>query len=74
MLHTMMVHHKNKPLGMQSFLSRVNILTLNVFMAIAVFGTLLLVGLELFSPFGELGSLLASVLGLIVKHFQSGNI
>ena len=70
MLHTMKKHHKNKALGMQSFLSRVTMLAINIFVAISILATLLLIGLELFSPFGEVPALIASVSGLRVQLYR----
>ncbi len=71
MLHTMMLSHKNKPLGMQSFLGHVNVIALNFYMIVAVSGTAIFLSLELFGPFNEVVSSIASISGSHILYIYS---
>ncbi len=65
MFQIMRLHHKNKPLGMQTFLGRVIVFAINIHMVICIFGTGFCMTVELFTPAGEA---LASLLVITCKE------
>ena len=63
MFQVMRLHHKNKPLGMQTFLGRVVVIAIEIHMVLTLIGTILCLTLELFMPLGEIGASVAVITG-----------
>ncbi len=71
MLFTMRCHHKNKPLGMQTFLGQVIVVSIEIFIISTQFSTILFVSFELTGPFSDLGSYFATVSRKHIKSYPS---
>ncbi len=63
MFHIMKLHHKNKPLGMQTFLGQVTVLYINIFKAFGIIGTIMAIALEVSVTLSEQGAALYSIAG-----------
>ncbi len=71
MLSIMKLYHKNKPLGMQTFLGQVVVLYLNILLAIGIAATIMSMWLEV-TQVGEQTATLLTVSGKIVIDNSSG--
>ena len=71
MLTVITSYHKNKPLGMQTFLGRVIVISMNSLKFVFAIGTWLCIGLEAFVPFGDVASMIAYLMRKITNVFES---